>query len=87
MSQNKEISILLGAGFSAEAGVPIRSDINFRLKNLKWDQFMIYSETTTRFLTKPDPNGYWQNVRERKFVEEIISFYNSSISDDFDYEY
>lgn len=86
MPENNEISILLGAGFSTEAGIPIRSDINFRLKNLEWNQFMIYSETTTRFITKPDPNGHWQNVKERKFVEAIISFYNSSISDNFDYE-
>jgi NAD-dependent SIR2 family protein deacetylase len=86
MEKQNVISILIGAGFSAEAGIPIRNEINNKLRNLTWDQFIIHGETTTYFLRQPDPNGHWLNVHERKFVEAMIKFYIQSISKDFDYE-
>ncbi|TDO96071.1 SIR2 family protein [Flavobacterium sp. 245] len=86
MTNHKEISLLIGAGFSVEAGIPVRNQINDRLKSLTWDQFIIHSETTTHFLRGHDPNSHWQNVHERKFVQAVIKFYNQSVSDKFDYE-
>ncbi len=86
MKKKTEISILIGAGFSAEAGIPTRKEINTRLKNLKANDFLIESEGTTHFLNQPDVNAHWLNVIERNFIEAMISFYNSSISNEFDYE-
>lgn len=86
MEKNTQISILIGAGFSTEAGIPTRNEINFRLKNLKASEFFIDSEGTTHFLKQPNPNSNWLHINERNFIEEMILFYNSIISNDFDYE-
>ncbi|RZL50782.1 MAG: hypothetical protein EOP00_02690 [Pedobacter sp.] len=85
MTTTTEISFLIGAGFSVEAGIPTRNEINSKLKDLQWEDFIIGSEATTYFLQKPDPNSHWVNVTERKFIQALISFYNS-FNNEFDYE-
>ena len=51
---------------------------------------MIHSDGTALFLNgRRDPNGHWQNVSEKIFVERFINYYTENIIpsiDNFDYE-
>lgn len=85
------ISFLLGAGFSVPDKYPSRSELNKRLRQISHDEIMIHSDGTAMFLNgKKDPNGHWQNVIEKLFVEKFIKYYTDNIIpsiESFDYEY
>lgn len=81
-----EVSIILGAGFSAEAKIPLRKELNSVLEKLTSQEFITNSLGTSYFLNEPDPNSHWINVHERNFTEALIKFYTSKISKKFDYE-
>lgn len=81
----KNISFLLGAGFSTYAKIADRKHINEKLKNLKHDNFIISSVGIAYLIEESVPNSNWQNISEREFIEYFISRYVEDISD-FDYE-
>lgn len=84
------ISFLLGAGFSVPDKYPTRCGINKRLRQISHEEIMIHSEGTAMFLNgRKDPNGHWQNVIEKLFIEKFIKYYTDNIIpsiDNFDYE-
>ncbi len=84
------ISFLLGAGFSVPDNYPTRWGINKRLRQISHEEIMIHSDGTALFLNgRRDPNGHWQNVNEKIFVERFINYYTENIIpsiDNFDYE-
>jgi len=80
----KQVSILLGAGFSVYAKIADRQIINSKLKELKSDDFIINSVGIAHF-TENYPNPDWLNKTKRNFIEYFISKYTSK-NPNFDYE-
>jgi len=75
------ISFLIGSGFSVADGMPLVSNINKRLCNIKEDEFMIHSDMSAFFLNgQTNPND-WHRRQERLFVQEFLEFYCSKIVD------
>ncbi len=88
--EKKDISFLLGAGFSVDAGYPTAKQLNERLRKINKDEILIDGSGIS-FLLKPgevDVNANLSN-KKRKFVQEFLEFYVSnelSSEDEFDYE-
>jgi hypothetical protein len=86
-----EISFLLGAGFSVLDNLPMRKEINARLRKISHSEIYIHTDGTALFLNgKEDPNADWMMFTERNFIERLIEYYCSNIIksiEDFDYEY
>lgn len=76
----KEISLLIGSGFSVPAEISTTKEINKTVANTKKDQFYYSTDRSAGFLFgKAYVNNRHEHVEERKFVEEFISFYNREI--------
>ena len=74
------ISFLLGSGFSRPAGYPTTRDLNERLKAIKASDICIHTSGDAWFLDgETDPNADWMRVDERKFVEEFLYFYYTTV--------
>lgn len=87
----KEISFILGAGFSLPDGYPTRKEINKRLCKISHDDILIHPDGTAMFLDEQDVvKADWTGIPiDRCFVEEFLHFYNTEILksiSDFDYE-
>lgn len=82
----KQISFLIGSGFSIPAGLPTTGEINQRLQKVKESEICIHTSQDAWFLKEGEtnPNADWMNVEKRKFVEEFINFYNKSVLSDKD---
>lgn len=81
----KNISFLLGAGFSIPAKIGDRNVINDKLKNIKADSFIISSVSIAYFVSDTSSYPHWLNSSERYFIEYFINRYVSN-NLDFDYE-
>ena len=70
MSQEmKNISFLIGSGFSVPAGYPTTTRINERLGKIDASGISIHTSGDARFLNEQaDPNADWMRVEQRKFV-------------------
>lgn len=86
----KQLSFILGAGFSAPDKYPTRKELNERLRKISHKEIMIHTDGTSFFLNgQKDPNADLTNIHEKLFLEKFIDFYTSEIIDkfeDFDYE-
>ena len=85
----KQISILLGAGFSVPDHYPTRWGINERLSRIDATEIIIHSGGSAFFLDgQVDVNSHWMGVEERNFIQQFLEFYNSEIlgEKEFDYE-
>jgi hypothetical protein len=86
----KNISFLIGSGFSAPAGYPTTTELNKRLCEIDVSEISISTSKKARFLHgEPDPNAYWLRVEERKFVQDFLKFYCDVVlapGQNFDYE-
>lgn len=88
--KKKEISYLLGAGFSVEANYPTANELNERLRKINMDEILIDSSGISYFL-KPgekDVNAHMSH-KKRSFVQKLLEYYcQNEISsvDTFDYE-
>jgi len=85
-----QLSFIIGAGFSVPDSYPTRKELNERLRQISHDEIMIHTDGTAMFLNgQKDPNANWTNVEEKKFVEEFLNYYTSTIIpglEHFDYE-
>ncbi|MXV14349.1 hypothetical protein [Hufsiella ginkgonis] len=72
----RNLSFLLGSGFSRGDNMPLVRDINERLSNLKETDFYLYQEMTAGFYKDDyrDPNAK-MTLRDRCFAEEFVRFY------------
>lgn len=70
------ISLLLGSGFSRPDNMPLVSDINKRLAQLKESDFYLYQEMSAGFYQGDyrDPNAK-MTLNDRRFAEEFVAFY------------
>jgi hypothetical protein len=76
----KSISFLIGSGFSVPAGLPTTTQMNERLKRINSDEICIHTSGDAWFLKgESDPNAHLMGVKERKFVQEFLEFYNTTI--------
>lgn len=83
---SRQISILLGSGFSAPDGIMTVGQINHRLQNLKLEDIYIHSDMTFMLLDgqkKPEPSLH--HIDEKFFVE-FIKFYTKLTGSTFNYE-
>lgn len=82
----KEISLLLGAGFSVNKGYPTSSKLNLKLLNLKSKDFCISTAGTIAWLQdgQHDPFWYSSYYGIKIFTLELIQFYAKQY--EFDYE-
>ncbi|MCD8739035.1 hypothetical protein LT679_00350 [Mucilaginibacter roseus] len=72
----ERISFLLGSGFSRPDGMPLVSDINRQLSQLKESDFYLRQEMSAGFYTGDyrDPNAF-STLNDRRFASEFIAFY------------
>jgi hypothetical protein len=84
----KQISILLGAGFSANMGYPIANRLNDKIINIHPEDFCVTTGGTV--ILKPraeeDPYSYSDYASYKYFVTQLISLYNELSGNAFDYE-
>lgn len=86
----KQISFLIGSGFSIPEGISSANKINSKLSNINANDFYFGTDQSAGFLLPGQkyPNNEFEHLKERRFVEELIKFYNSdiNINKDFNYE-
>jgi len=84
----KQISLILGAGFSANQGYPTAEQLNDKLKELHFDDFYISTEGEVFLKTerKKYPNLLPDQDIRKQFVTNLIIFYNEHTSKPFNYE-
>lgn len=86
----RQLSFLIGAGFSAPDNYPTRKELNERLRKIAHEEIMIHTDGSAIFLgDKKDPNAKWTNTYMKLFVQEFLEFYSEAIIRDletFDYE-
>ena len=76
----KEISFLIGSGFSIPEGIPPTTKINRTISNIKADDFYFGTDESAGFLKGVNyPNNKFEHLEERKFVEKFIKYYNRQI--------
>jgi hypothetical protein len=76
----KSISFLIGSGFSEPAELPTTSRMNERLKRINADEICIHTSGDAWFLCgESDPNAHWMQVKKRRFVQEFLEFYDSTV--------
>lgn len=73
----KQISILIGAGFSANYGYPIGNTLNEKIINLKDSNFCITPDGSLCLLQegREDPYNYSSYYLNKIFFLELVSFY------------
>ena len=91
MSQGiKNISFLIGSGFSVPADYPTTAKLNERLGRIDHSEICIHTSGNARFLNgEADPNAHWMRIEQRKFVQEFLEFYHDiklGPEDNFHYE-
>lgn len=76
----RNISFLIGSGFSIPEGLPSVSDLNQRFSRIDESEILIHTDQRAYFLSDPnsDPNR-WSRRDERLFVQEFLEFYNNEI--------
>jgi hypothetical protein len=73
----KNISFLIGSGFSVPAGYPTTTSLNERLRKIDASEISIHTSGDARFLNgRTDPNARWMRIEQRKFVQMFLEFYN-----------
>ncbi len=73
----KNVSLLLGSGFSEPAGYPTTTELNRRLGRIDASAISIHTSGNARFLDgEVDPNADWMRLEQRKFVQEFLEFYH-----------
>lgn len=85
----KHFSFLLGAGFSIPFGYYSTPELNNILRSVKKNEIKVHTSGTASFLFgEQDPNGWFTRIREKRFVEEFLNFYNTEIipAQNFHYE-
>lgn len=85
----RQISILLGAGFSVPDNYPTRWGVNERLRKIDASEISVDTGGPAIFLNgQIDLNSHWMGVEERNFIQLFLEFYNSEILEqkEFDYE-
>jgi hypothetical protein len=76
----KNVSFLIGSGFSVPAGYPTATKLNNRLRKIDASKIRIDTSGDAMFLEgQNDPNAHWMRVEQRKFVEEFLQFYNEVV--------
>lgn len=83
------ISFLLGSGFSVADGVPLISDINRQLLEIKEEDIYIHSDMTAMLLNGQSKPGFRINWKDEKFFVEFLHFYSNKVIGnpaDFNYE-
>jgi len=84
----QSISILIGAGFSANVGYPVGSQLNDLLTNCTGEEFAFHTDGTLIISTdgkKPNIGYKTSYDLEFSFCLELIKFYNET-NNGFDYE-
>lgn len=76
----KQISILIGAGFSANYGYPIENTLNEKILNLKDSNFCITPDGSLCLLQegREDPYNYSSYYLNKIFFLELVSFYKKT---------
>ena len=73
----KNISFLIGSGFSVPAEYPTTNRLNERLGKIDAHEISIHTSGDARFLNgNADPNADWMRVEQRKFVQKFLEFYH-----------
>jgi len=84
----KHISILLGAGFSANQGYPIGNQLNDLLVNCKEEDFSFYTDgSLIPAVNGQKPDLGWKNSYDNEFdfFRELVQYFKN-LKGDFDYE-
>ncbi len=86
----RDISFLIGSGFSEPVGIPTATKMNRRLKRIDAGEICIHASGDAWFLNgKTYPNAHWMGVEQRRFVQEFLQFYCTHVlkpNKGFDYE-
>lgn len=83
-----QISLLLGAGFSANQGYPTASQINQKLTDLDPEDFWIQSDGTLEMKNRGDldPCTYSSYYKVKFFLIDLIKLYKNLKQTNFNYE-
>lgn len=85
----KNISILVGSGFSIPEGIPGVLQLNQRLSKIDASEISIYADQRALFLKEHDKPNHGSRWEERIFLQEFLEFYNAEVlktSEKFHYE-
>ena len=75
----KNISFLIGSGFSVPAGYPTTAKLNERLGKIDSSEICIHTSGNAWFLNGAvDPNAHWMRIEQRKFVQDFLEFYHDT---------
>jgi len=73
----KNISFLIGSGFSVPAGYPTTTEMNGRLGRIDHSEIYIHTCGSAHFLNgESDPNAHHMRIEQKKFIQEFLEFYN-----------
>lgn len=86
----KQISFLIGSGFSIPSGLPSTTEITKIISKTKTHDFYFGTDESAGYLKDASyPNNQFEHLKERKFVEKFIEYYNTKVIktvDKFNYE-
>ncbi|NLD48494.1 MAG: hypothetical protein GX660_15110 [Clostridiaceae bacterium] len=84
LKEEKSISLLLGAGFSAPMGYPIGNQLNEKILNCHTDNISFHTDGT--LIVGDNPNARLTQYNQYfDFCKDVILYYNNNIKT-FDYE-
>ena len=81
----KQISFILGAGFSVPEKYPTRKALNEKLVKIKEHEIFFDTSLTVGFLKGRDDPNSWSNEIYKKFIQQFLKFYYDEFNV-FDYE-
>lgn len=82
----KNLSFLLGSGFSVPDGMKTVSQINELILSLKLEDIYVHSDMTFMLLNGQKKPGYSSHSVDEYFFITFVSFYNDKVKGQFNYE-
>lgn len=82
----KNISFLLGSGFSVPDGMKTVGEINDLIVSLKLEDIFIHSDLSLMFLNGRKKPGLSIHAADEYFFIEFVKFYNERVEGNFNYE-
>jgi len=81
------LSLLLGAGFSANMGYPLGNQLNSHITDLKPEELLLHSSGTLQIVKGQgrDPNPVYYNYETELYVR-LVQFYIENVNSYFNYE-
>jgi len=76
----KDLSFIIGSGFSIPARYPPTKELNEKLRKIDASEIDIYSNGDACFRgNEENPNAWFEGKEEKAFIQEFLEFYNHNI--------